>query len=325
MKPVPRDLLEFIEMHDSFYVLGHKEPDGDCAASQLALVSILQRLGKTAFPLSSGPFSKPEVVSFERRFLTTPPPERDFERHATIIVDCSALARTGEIGEILPKTAMAFIDHHTGVDLRDAVSWVDERSASVCGMILVLMETLGLVPTQEEAATLFYGLCTDTGFFRHPDETGAEVFEIAARLIRAGASPKKTYAAMYGGKTLASRRMTGEILSRIESLYDGRLLVSTISLEDQEKHGKASRDPDVIYQLMMAVEGCEVAMLIRQENETGCTLGLRSRDRVNVAQVAAGFGGGGHRLASGATIPGRIDEVKQKLVFALAPYLEHTP
>lgn len=319
MKPVTQDLLDFIEMHDCFYIMGHKEPDGDCIGSQLALASLLKRRGKTAYPLSSGPFTKPEVIGFENRFGNSPPPEKTWERSAAIVVDCSSLSRTGDMQELLPPVPVAFIDHHSASDLKNSVAWVDEKAASVTCMILVLIETLGLSPTREEAELLFYGLCTDTGFFRHPDETGAEAFEVAARLVRAGASPKKAHAAMYGGKTLASRMMMGEILARITSYFDARLLVSWVTLEDQQKYGKASRDPDVIYQLMMGVSGCEAVMMIRQETETTCTVGLRSRDRINVAQLASEFGGGGHRLAAGLTISGKIDDVRERLVAAFAP------
>ncbi len=319
MKQVSRDLLDFIDMHDSFYIIGHREPDGDCVGSQLALASFLQRIGKSAYPLSAGPFTKPEVMGFENRFGDSPPPEKTWERQAAIVVDCSSLSRTGDLADRLPPVPIAFIDHHSAADTRNNVAWVDEKAASVTSMILVLIETMGSLPTREEAELLFYGLCTDTGFFRHPDESGAEAFEIAAKLVRAGASPKKAHAAMYGGKTLASRMMMGEILARITPCFGGRLLVSWVTLEDQQKYGKASRDPDVIYQLMMGVAGCEAAMMIRQEDEAGCTVGLRSRDRINVAQIAAAFGGGGHRLAAGLTIPGHIDDVRERMIQAFSP------
>lgn len=322
MNKIPHDLLEFIDMHDAFYIVGHKEPDGDCAGSQLGLVSYLQRCGKKAWPVSGGPFSKPEVAGWENRFIDTFPAASEWERTAAIIVDCSSLSRAGDIAGIMPKVQVAVIDHHTGPIPRDMVAWVDDTAASLTSMILWLIELRGDRPTRQEAEYLFYGLATDTGFFRHPDETGAEAFRTAARLVDAGASPKKAHAAMYGGKTLASRRMMGEILARIESLADGKLLVSTISSEDQERYGKASRDPDVIYQLMMGVSGCEVAMLVRQESQTGCTVGLRSREKINVAQVASGFGGGGHRLAAGLTMQGSISDVKAVLVAVLEPLLE---
>ncbi len=310
--------LDFIRMYDAFYVLGHKEPDGDCAGSQLALASFLNRLGKEAWPLSAGPFSKPEVMGFEDRFLDAVPDQPPYGRAAALVVDCSSLSRTGALADLLPDVPVAFIDHHTGVDLRGGTGWIEPGAASVTSMVLVLIERFGMTPTREEAELLFYGLATDTGFFRHPDETGAEAFVTAARLVEAGASPKRSHFRMYGNKTLASRYLLADILARIVPYHDGRLLVSWIDLEDQRRYGPGSRDPDLVFQLLMTVADCEVSMVVRQETERNCTVGLRSRGRVNVAAFAAGFGGGGHRLAAGLSVDGLIPVVRDRLVAALA-------
>ena len=63
MLPVPVALLDFIEQYGPFYIIGHKEPDGDCVGSQLALASFLKRSGKTAYLCSAGPFSRNEIMS----------------------------------------------------------------------------------------------------------------------------------------------------------------------------------------------------------------------------------------------------------------------
>jgi len=99
MKPVPKMLLQFIEQHDCFYVLGHREPDGDCIGSQLSLASMLQSMGKRVHVLSSGPFNRIEILPFESHFKSDVPAERDFERTAAIVVDCSSMSRIGAIAE----------------------------------------------------------------------------------------------------------------------------------------------------------------------------------------------------------------------------------
>ena len=320
MLPVPVALLDFIDRHGPFYVIGHKEPDGDCVGSQLALASFLKRSGKTAYLCSAGPFSRNEIMSYESRFFIEAPPEKPSERAAAIILDCSSLKRIGLIAETLPKVPIAFIDHHAAGSAAGDVLFIDEKAPSVTAMVLLLIEAMGGKPTKEEAEYLLFGLGTDTGFFRHLDEHSEETFLEVSRLVSAGASPKRVYNLIHGGKSLLSRKLMGEILTRTEPHFDGALLVSFVTLQDQQRYGLASRDSDTLYQLLMSIAGCEAAMIIRQEGETDCTVGLRARDRIDVSSIASAFGGGGHRLAAGLSIRGGLEEGKDKRVGSFEPW-----
>ncbi|TXT42108.1 MAG: phosphoesterase RecJ domain-containing protein [Spirochaetes bacterium] len=322
MKRVPQGIIDFIEHHDCFYVLGHREPDGDCIGSQLALASFLRSLGKRAHILSSGPFTRSEIIHFEGKFKYSAPPERDFERTAAIVLDCSSMARIGAVGETMPDVPVAFIDHHGESGEPGPADYLDHSAPAVTAMVFLLMEAMGHSPTKEEAELLFFGLATDTGFFRHLDERGGETFEIAARMVDLGASPKTTFMAINGGKSLNSRKMLAEILSRILPYYEGKLLVSYVTVEDQQRYGMSSRDSDLLYQLMMSVQGCEVCFVVKQEAENQCTVGFRSREKVNVAKIAAQFGGGGHKLASGLSMQGSVEEVLAALIAAFKPVFE---
>jgi bifunctional oligoribonuclease and PAP phosphatase NrnA len=322
MRPVPSELLDFIDRHGPFYVIGHKEPDGDCVGSQLALASFLKRTGKKAYLCSAGPFTRTEIMPYESRFSAVAPPEKHTERAAALVLDCSSLQRIGSVAETLPKVPLAFIDHHAAGSAVGDVVYIDDKAPSVTVMVLRLIEAMGGSPSREEAELLFFGLGTDTGYFRHLDELSSEVFEAASRLVAAGASPKKIYNMMYGGKSLFSRKLMGEILTRTEPHYDGALLVSYVTLEDQQRYGLASRDSDTLYQLLLGVAGSEAAMIIRQESERECTVGLRARERVDVGSIAASFGGGGHRLAAGLLIKGSLEDVSGKLIAAFEPWLK---
>jgi phosphoesterase RecJ-like protein len=320
MRSVPPELLDFIDRHGPFYVIGHKEPDGDCVGSQMALASFLRRSGKNAYLCSAGPFTRTEIMPYESRFSVEAPPEKPSERAAALILDCSSLQRIGSVAQSLPKVPIAFIDHHaSGAAVGDVV-FIDDKAPSVTIMVLLLIEAMGGTPTKEEAEYLLFGLGTDTGFFRHLDESSEETFKAASRLVSAGASPKNIYNLMYGGKSLLSRKLMGEILTRTEPHFDGAVLVSFVTLQDQQRYGLASRDSDTLYQLLLGITGCEAAMIIRQEGEADCTVGLRARDRIDVGSIAASFGGGGHRLAAGLSIRGGLEEVKDKLTKAFAPW-----
>jgi phosphoesterase RecJ-like protein len=313
--PVPPELLDFIRGGDKFLVAGHKEPDGDCVGSSLALCSALRRLGKEAIPCSAGPFKRIEIKPFEKLFTVVPGGE---ERRGArvIVVDCSSVERTGDLETYLKGLPLALVDHHSaGLEPGGGtVLFVDPDAPSVTFMILALIEALGLCPSREEAEHLFFGLCTDTGFFRHIDEGGAEAFSYACRMIRAGVSPKKTFNAINGGKSFNSRILLGIQLSRAEEYFGGRLIYTSEEYEETRRFGLEGRDSDSLYQILLAAVNVEAIVVVRQETPEKCTVGLRSRDQVDVAAIAADFGGGGHKNAAGFAADARIAELKPKIL-----------
>jgi phosphoesterase RecJ-like protein len=313
--PVPRELIDFIETGNKFLIAGHKEPDGDCIGSSLALCSVLERLGKRAIPCSAGPFKRIEIKSYEKQFISVPS-EEDRRDARVIVVDCSSADRTGDLEPLLAGLPLALIDHHSaGVHSGEGtVLFLDPEAPSVTFMILALIEALGLNPTREEAEYLFFGLCTDTGFFRHIDAGRAEVFSYAGRMIRAGANPKKTFNAINGGKSFNSRILLGIQLSRAEEFFGGRFIYTSEEYEETQRFGLEGRDSDNLYQILLSTADVEAIAVIRQETPEKCTVGLRSRDWVDVAAVAADFGGGGHKNAAGFAADTRIAELKPKLL-----------
>jgi phosphoesterase RecJ-like protein len=314
---VPEDLVHFIKSGSKFIVVGHKEPDGDCVGSQLALCSALVRLGKEAVACSSGPFKRPELRDYSGRFVAVPA-EEEKSGARLIIVDCSGGDRIGSIDELLKGLPAAVIDHHaarsSSSSVPDIPVYVDPNSPSTTLLVLNVLNALNLELTSEEASLLLFGLCTDTGFFRHLNEKNAAAFEAAAKMVSAGASPKDIYRMLNAGESLNSRILLGHILSRTEPFFDGRLLLSCETLEDSGTFGIESRDSDKLNQLLLTVYGVEAVVIIRQEFADNCTVSLRSVDKINVAHIAASFGGGGHRNAAGFSIKGVIPDIKQLIL-----------
>jgi phosphoesterase RecJ-like protein len=219
---------------------------------------------------------------------------------------------------------VAVIDHHATNNCQTSpgtVVFLDVDAPAVTFMVLAIIEALGLTPTPEEAEFLLFGLCTDTGFFRHVDDGGAEIFTYASRMIQAGANPKQVFQNVHGGKSLGSRILLGRILSRTETHYGGKLIYSYETYEDTQQFGLEGRDSDSLYLLLQSITGVEAIAVIRQESAAACTVGLRSLDKVNVAEIALQFGGGGHKNAAGIKIDGTIEELKPRLIAAFASQL----
>jgi phosphoesterase RecJ-like protein len=296
-------------------VAGHKEPDADCIGSQLALASMLRRLGKEALLRSDGPFKRREILQYKDLFPSKIS-ESDRDGACGIIVDCSSPDRTGDIAAFFEGLPLALIDHHATGEATGACGYVDAGAPATTALVYALFKALPLPLSEEEAQFLLFGLCADTGFFRHVDAGGAATFRIASELIEAGANPKLCFAQINGGKTLDSRRLLGTLLSHTESYFGGQLLFSTEERAETEKFGIKNRDSDALYQLLQSVEGCEAIVHIRQDDATHCAIGLRSRDSVDISKVALGFGGGGHKNAAGGYAEGTIATIKPAILAA---------
>ena len=314
---VPRDLLDFLRAGKKFIIAGHKESDGDCVGSQLALCSVLRRMGKEAIPCSPGPLKRSEVIAYTGFFKTSV--DEETKKDAWVIItDCTGLDRTGDLAPMLEGLPAALIDHHQhGKEMPEHKSgpvYISAAAPSVTFMILKIIDALGLEPSREEAEFLLFGLCTDTGFFRHSNLGSAPTFETAARLVSAGASPRKTHQTIHGGKSLESRYLIGILLSRAKPYFDGKLIVTTEEYEDTQRFGEKNRDSDILYQMLLSVAGVEAIAVIRQETPENCTISLRSMNDVDVALIARTLGGGGHKNAAGAGIPGVIADIKAKLL-----------
>jgi len=317
----PRELLDFIREGEKFLIVGHKEPDGDCLGSQLALASVLRRIGKGTILCSAGPFKRSEVKRYEPLFVSSPD-TKGIER--AIVIDCSSIDRTGDIEPYLNGLSIAVIDHHDnrktgeGEPAYLAACYIDADAPSTTFMVMKVLKAMGLKIRRDEAEFLFFGLCTDTGFFRHVDGEGAETFEAAAALIRSGANPKDAFSAIYGGKSLDSRRLIGHILLRAEPLFGGKLVVSSEEYEETCRYSYESRDSDILFQLFQTVDGVEAIVIVRQETPENCTISFRSRSWVDVGKIAESFGGGGHKNAAGCIIPGSIADLKPLVIKAFA-------
>lgn len=306
----------FINSHETFIIAGHKEPDGDCVASSLGVSFILKNKGKPYILLNAGPFKRTEIKQYADTFTATLPFMTQDERDkcGLIIVDCSELSRLGEIDGDLKGFDTFIIDHHKTADSSKENTIIDPTSPAASLLVQQLFEAVVGKPGKEEAKILFFGLSTDSGFFRYLNENDAQVFNAASRLVEAGTSPRDTYQDMSGGKAWSTRKLLGIMLDRAERYCGGKLVATYEKMEDTRRYGQEGRDSDALYTLMLAVDGVEAVLFLRQETENSCTAGFRSRKSCDVSAIASKFGGGGHKNASGASIEGRVETLLPAII-----------
>lgn len=309
---------KFLDSHSFFFIVAHENPDGDAIYSSLAMANILEKYGKKYQLLNMGPFKRPEIKEYEDKFSSEPEFLSEPERKETglIMLDCSEAKRIGDLSEDVKDLDTFIIDHHKTSEADPEKSIIDGSCPAACTLVQLVFEGLFGPDSLDEktAEYLFNGFSTDTGYFRFLGPKSDDVIEMAARLVKAGANPRTTYDFITGGKPFLTRKLLGALLSKTEIYFKGQLAVTFETLEDTLKWGKEGRDSDLLYSSLLSCEGIEAVAFLRQDDENKVTGGLRSRSDVDVSEIAAVFGGGGHKNASGFACDGKLDKIMPKLI-----------
>ena len=175
---------------------------------------------------------------------------------------------------------------------------------------------LGVALTPEMSTPLFAAMGTDTGWFRFPSVT-ADTFAAAAKLVATGAKPSAIFASLYEQNTLARLLLQGRILTKVKSHIGGRLLTTAITQDDLKAVGAESTDTEDVINRLLSVAKVEAALLLLELGPQETKVSLRSRSGLDVNAVAAQFGGGGHKAASGVRYPGPLSEAEPKVTDAM--------
>ena len=320
-----QEILNAIERHSEFLILGHEDPDGDCLGSQLALASLLNRMGKEALLISKGPFRKPGALDWAHHFSQKIPNPRRYNEGSTVVVllDCSSPDRTGLDLTPFNDYPLMIIDHHASGKGGGNYNYNDPSSPSTTLLIQDLIEKSGMELTEDEAEFIFFGFCTDTDFFRHLEETQTGVFLKIERLITKGISPNKFYHAINSGQSLRSKKHLARVLSRTESYEDGRFLFTYELSNDFKDMEEWERDSGALYKQLQSVKDNLVVCVAKESGNDELSVGIRSSCNIDVSIVAQKFGGGGHAKASGCLYRGSIDDFRQEIITVFTPLIKN--
>ena len=307
--------LSLLREGQRFVLTGHVRPDGDCIGAQAALARVLEALGKKVWIVNPDPIQEQfDYLSAELRYGVF---SGDLPAHdVAVLLDFSELSRTGPLAEPLAAASSkkVVVDHHVfeGRPWWDA-AYVDS-SASATGLLVYrIARALGVELDPVAAAGVFTSMVTDTGWFKYSN-TDAETLRVAGELVERGVRPHELFASIYQRNARDQPRGVGRALSRLEYLAGGRLAVVDLSVARSGESELA--DGDDVLDLVRAVGRVEVVLLLREQREGVVRVSARSKGDFDVQRLMAGFGGGGHVKASGATLPGPLAESKSALVAA---------
>ena len=296
-------------------VFCHARPDGDALGSGLALTLALEAAGKTAYMCCED--VPPEKFSFLPAMKKVLQEVPDIDYDLLVSVDCADVTRTGVFAKrysTFKKTTIN-IDHHVSNVGYAKLNYVDVCPAS-CEIMTKLLINGGFEITVEIANLLMTGLVTDSGNFVHQDVT-ENTFGTAAYLRAKGADVNTIYYNLYGRQPKARAILYGRVMSRMRFELDDKIAYIVIPEKDMTELGADKSLTEGFVDFPLTVDGVEVAISLLECKKGQYKASLRSKGRVNVNAVATAFGGGGHVLASGCMLFGALEEVIERLNYAV--------
>ena len=317
-------VLEAVRAKGHILLTTHSNPDGDALGSLLGMTDILEGMGKQVLGYLEEP------VSPLYRFLpgcaqvqTDIDKVRAFVTQAngdllTLCLDCGDAKRLGKNNqELMSFRPVMVIDHHQGNDGFGDGAWVEPHRSSTGEMIFDLAAALGAEISSRAAECLYAAITTDTGSFRY-ESTSSHTFAAASELVRRGVRPEIISNNLYDNYTLGRLRLMQEVLATLEMHERDRIAIIRVTQKMLERTFTTMEDTEYFINFPRAVRSVRVAVFLKEVDPNVVSVSLRAKGQCDVSLVAAQFGGGGHRNASGFRIKGQgLDAVRD----ALLPFL----
>lgn len=287
----------FIDKANSIAISAHINPDGDALGSALGLRKSLELYGKKADVI------KISQVDDYLKFLPQIENYKDSSQKSYdlfIIVDCSEFDRIDKAIEICKNSKnVLVIDHHKGGSIKTDLNIIHSDSPASCELVYEIIKRLNL-PMDKEIATLLYaGLVTDTGRFLYANISEL-TFYTAAELYKIGADFEMIYKNLYQNKEISKLQFENYLLNKVE--FKKPYALVGVSQKTCLDFGVQMGDSESVVNMLRDLKGIEVACLVKEYGENEYKISLRSKDYLDVSEIARNNGGGGHIRASGFTL-----------------------
>ncbi len=307
-------IADALRSHQRFVVVTHENPDGDALGSLLATMLALQALGKDAVMYLAGDTPLPREYGFMPLdgLLRTPP--ADTGERVLVAVDCAKAERIGDPEVVARAPLVLNVDHHHDNTRFGDLNLVVADASSTGEVLRDVLAALGIPLTPDLAEALYIAVVTDTGRFQYTNTT-PKALRLAAELVEAGADVHAVFQQVYESVEFAKLKLLARALERAQVLEGGRIVVSHLLRSDFVEVGAAEPYSEGIIDYLRAVEGAELAVLIREPPRDGGPVrrvSLRaSVDELDVSAIAREFGGGGHRQAAGFSSDASVAEITE--------------
>ena len=319
MKSYPKvidRILEIIRGRKTFCIVGHIRPDGDCVGSQLGLALALGNAGKKVVCWNE------DAIPPKLKFLDPDglfqKPRRGQKFDCVIATDCASFERLGTVGKfIAQRKVLINIDHHESNTRYGDVNWVSGREPSCGELIFRLLKVARWPITKPIADLLFTAVSTDTGSFQYPS-TRPGTFHTGAELVTRGANLAKICDEVYQSYPLSRARLMRHLYNKFKLTDDNRIGYLWLKKSDFTRTGAVSDETEGLIDHIRDIEPVVVACVFEEIKPELTRISLRSKNKnLNMSDLAAQFGGGGHAAAAGARIAGKPFSVQRRVIAAV--------
>jgi phosphoesterase RecJ-like protein len=290
----------------------HVHPDPDAIGSTLAMREMLLQIGSRPDIILADLFA-PRIrwLPGGEAIQTLPLAGTQVHYDVAVILDAANRSRIGDVEHLLNAPAVVYnFDHHISNDSFGTHNFVDVACCATGELLFQLCRGLELEITAELATNLYAGLLTDTGRFRYSN-TNPQVFKVAAELVEAGANPTEITNRLYFDLPPDDLRSMSAIYATLTMFGDSR--ISTLMVRREH----LVEDPDSVIDLALSIRGVEIAAMLSEAPQGKIRVSLRSKNYVNVSEIAQHFGGGGHEKAAGFRMSGTLESVRDRMLPAL--------
>ncbi|NPA25906.1 MAG: bifunctional oligoribonuclease/PAP phosphatase NrnA [Deltaproteobacteria bacterium] len=305
--------FDTLEKARTVVIATHIDPDGDAVGSALGLAGLLSKRGKEVAVYDRDP------VPYNYKFL--PGAETVSDRlpescDLLCLLDCSSRERAGEKLAAWRGAAKSLcIDHHLTAATEADINLIYPEASATGELIYELALALDPDFGADVAVNLYTAILTDTGSFRYSNASPA-AFAAAGDLVRRGVNPWDVTQQVYESHPLARIKLLALVLETLEISPSGQAASVTVTREMFAATGSNSEFTDGMINYPRSIAGVEVAFMVRETGDNEYKISFRSRGRVNVAELAAEYGGGGHHNAAGCRMRGTLAEINRR-VFSL--------
>jgi phosphoesterase RecJ-like protein len=297
----------------------HVNADGDGLGSEVALWHMLTARGVRA--AITNPTLIPERYAFLLRGHEHADKSAEAVKHmrradAVVVLDISELGRLGQLGRVVQEAGVTVccVDHHaSNCSLPLGARLVDPKACATGELIYDLGRAVGWPLTVDAARALYVAILTDTGGFRFSN-TSPRALQVAAHLLGAGLDPEDIYREVYATAPEGRVRLLGEVLDTLVTEHDIGLAWVTVPPGALERYGVDPEALEGVAEFPRSIKGMRLALLFRQLANGRVKISFRSVGDVDVAELAAQFGGGGHKKAAGASVPGTLADVQARVL-----------
>jgi len=315
--------IELINKSSNVLITTHTRPDGDACGCVAAMSDALVALGKKTKKLMLSPMPNWYEFLFAEKVpvLGEDIQPQDLiegrlgEFDLLIIVDANSSSQLPKLDQYIAQTdiPVLIIDHHTTADGLGDVELVDSGAAATALIVNDLFRYAFWSITEKTAEALFVAVATDTGWFQFRN-TDSRVYRTCAELIDAGAKPIEIHETLYQNFPHQRFKLMTTMLNTLELHLDGRYASQHILQQDFEQTGTTYSDTENLINECQKINTVEVAALFVELKDGQIRCSLRSKGNIDVSEIAAKFGGGGHKMAAGTYLPGPIENARQLIL-----------